>query len=217
MQLQKIFVFLLIAVAVISCNSSYQQKPKGYTAIKFPAERKYTSFNDPKYPYSFEYPTYANIVKDSTFFDASPKNDYWVNVDFGSYNCKIYLSYSSVKGDSHYKIKNSAGQYVDSVGKNSFDKLREDAFALSAKHIYKADKAPSEKFVSTKGITGIIFKVGGNAASPVQFFMTDTTTHFLRGALYYEASPNSDSTKPITEFLYKDLQHMMNTLEWRKQ
>ncbi len=208
--------FLIFSIALIACNNDYQPKPKGYANINFPKERKYQSFNDAKYPYTFEYPTYATIVRDSTFFDASPKNDYWVNVDFANYKCKIYLSYNSVTGKSFYKIKNSTGQYVDSVGQNSFDKLRDDAFKLTAKHIYKADNIPNENFKSDKGIQGIIFKVGGNAASPIQFFMTDTTTHFLRGALYYDASPNSDSTKPITDYLYKDLQHIMNTLAWRK-
>ncbi len=210
------FLLFFFIIIISSCNNDYQPKPKGYTTINFPKERKYQSFKDPKYPYSFEYPEYATIVKDSTFFDVSPKNDYWVNLDFKNFNCKLYLSYDNIKGNSFYKIKNKVGEYIDSIGKNSFDKLRNDAFTLTSKHIYKADNIPNEKFRSEKGIDGIVFKVGGNAASPIQFFMSDTTTHFLRGALYYDASPNSDSTRPITEFLYKDLQHLMNTLEWHK-
>jgi hypothetical protein len=206
------FVFLQIA-----CNSSFQPKPKGYFAIELPKERTYQKFDDAKYPYTFEFPTYAKVIKDSTFFEASPKNDFWVNVDFPQYKCKIYLSYNSVKGQSYYKVKDKiTGVYKDSLGQNSFDKLRDDAFKLTAKHIYKADNIPNEKVRTPNGIEGILFKVGGNAASPMQFFLSDTSTHFLRGALYYDAAPNADSTKPITDYLNKDIEHIINTLQWRK-
>jgi gliding motility-associated lipoprotein GldD len=125
------------------------------------------------------------------------------------------LSYSSVTGKNIYKVKDANGQYKDSLGQNSFDKLRDDAFKLTAKHIYKADNIPNDLIKTPNGIQGIMFKVGGNAASPLQFFLSDTTQHFLRGALYYEASPNADSTKPITEYLYKDIEHVINTLKWK--
>lgn len=211
------FLLLTISLSYIGCNSDFQPKPKGYFAIELPKEHKYQKFDDVKYPYTFEYPVYSTIVKDSTFFDVSPKNDFWVNIDFPQYKCKIYLSYNKVTGNSYYKVKDKiTGQYKDSIGLNSFDKLRDDAFKLTAKHIYKADNIPNELIQTPNGIQGILFKVGGNAASPIQFFLTDTTTHFLRGALYYDASPNADSTKPITDFINKDIRHVINSLQWRK-
>jgi gliding motility-associated lipoprotein GldD len=58
--------------------------------------------------------------------------------------------------------------------------------------------------------------VGGNTASRYQFAATDSTQHFLRGALYFDVTPNVDSLKPVTDFLLKDIKHMMNTLRWKK-
>jgi hypothetical protein len=207
---------ITILIILYSCNSNYQPKPAGYYHISLPKERKYISFNDASYPYTFQYASDAKIIKDSTFFEPSPKNDFWINVDYPAFNCKVYLSYNKVSGKSSYKVKDSkTGIYKDSLGVNSFDKLRNDAFNLTAKHIYKSTDIPNERIINPKGIQGIMFKVGGNAASPLQFFLSDTATHFLRGALYYDAQPNADSTKPITDFIYKDIQHLINTLEWK--
>jgi gliding motility-associated lipoprotein GldD len=67
------------------------------------------------------------------------------------------------------------------------------------------------------GVSGICFKVGGNAATARQFFLTDSVKHFLRGALYFNATPNADSLKPVQDFLQKDIDHLINTLNWRNQ
>ncbi len=209
-------VSIFLVIIALACNSDYQPKPKGYFDISLPKDRSYTAFNDVRYPYSFEYPTDAKIVKDSTFFEPSPKNEFWINIDYPKYNCKIYFSYNNVTGKSFYKKKDAAGNYIDSLGENSFDKLRNDAFNLTAKHMSKSSEIPNELIKTPKGIGGIMFKVGGNAASPIQFFLTDTTRHFLRGALYYDASPNADSTKPITDFIFKDLQHVINSFDWKR-
>jgi hypothetical protein len=39
----------------------------------------------------------------------------------------------------------------------------------------------------------------GNAASSTQFYVTDSTTHFLRGVLYFYSAPNADSLKPVND------------------
>jgi gliding motility-associated lipoprotein GldD len=212
----KVPLFISVLIAVSSCNSSYQAKPSGYFNIPLPAKRNYISFHEKDYPYSFQYPDDAIIVKDSNFFETTPNNNYWINVEYPAFNCKIYLSYNRVTGESNYKVKDAVtGKYRDSMGANSFDKLRTDAFNLTAKHIYKSTDIPNERIRNPKGIEGLLFKVGGNAASPIQFFLSDTSKHFLRGALYYDAQPNADSTRPITEFIMKDLQQLFNTLEWK--
>lgn len=59
------------------------------------------------------------------------------------------------------------------------------------------------------------FDLGGNTATANQFFVTDTTKHFLRGALYFDATPNADSLSIVNDFLKKDLEHLINSLKWR--
>ena len=136
------------------------------------------------------------MVKDSTFFDSTTENPYWINIDFPKFNARIYVSYKA-------------------IGKNSFDKLRDDAFKMTFKHTSKASSIDQTPIQTTNGIGGMYFSVGGNAATAHQFFVTDTTRNFLRGALYFDTAPNEDSLKPVNDFLQEDMVHLINTFRWR--
>jgi len=130
-----IFCFLLFTCYLLlaSCNSTYTSKKTGYYKIDFP-ERKYVSFNEGGFPYSFEYPVYAQIVKDTTYFDQDLQNPYWVNIDFPEFNGRIFLSYKAIGGKSTYKVKQADGSYKDSLGTNVFDNMVNDAFKLTSKN-----------------------------------------------------------------------------------
>lgn len=211
---KKLFYFTSITIFLAACNSAYTSKKTGYFNIDFP-EKKYQLFDEPGFPYSFEYPTYAQIVKDSTYFDANPENNFWRNIDFTNFNAKIFLSYKAVGGKALYKIKMPDGKYKDSIGINAYDKMINDAFNLTSKNEDVATSKKDSLFKTANNISGLLFKLGGNAATQRQFFMTDTTTNFLRGALYFYASPNADSVKPMVDFLQKDIDHLIETFKWK--
>lgn len=209
-------VLLLIGVTGVlftACNSPYTSKKRGYYQISFP-ERKYLSFQEEGYPYSFEYPVYAKVVKDSTYFDSNPENPYWINIDFPQFGGRIFLSYKIIGGKVVYKIKQQNGTYKDSIGINVFDRLVNDAFMLTNKNESIATSIRDSLMHTSNGITGVYFRVGGNAATARQFFLSDTVRHFFRGALYFDVTPNSDSLKPVLDFLQADIDHLINTFKW---
>jgi gliding motility-associated lipoprotein GldD len=185
----------LLFVLLLSCNSDPVPKPRGYFKIELP-EKKYVLFDKPGYPYTFEYPVYGNVIKDSTFFDNKPENDFWVNIDFPGFEGRLHMSYKE-------------------IGKNEFSKLVEDAFKMTGKHTLKATSIDEIPVKGGPGVTGFVFDVGGNAATGKQFFVTDSLKHFLRGALYFNSTPNFDSIQPVEQFLYKDMQHLIQTLKWK--
>jgi len=189
-------IILFFNILIISCNSNYTPKPRGYFKINFP-QHQYQQFNQPGFPYSFEYPVYANIIHDTTFFEDKPENPYWINIDFPSFNARIYISYKE-------------------IGKNSFDKLKDDAYKMSYKHTYKATSIEDSLMKTPLGVAGVFFTVGGNAATAKQFFVSDTTKNFLRGALYFDTAPNEDSLGIVNQFLKDDMLHLINTLQWKK-
>jgi gliding motility-associated lipoprotein GldD len=86
---------------------------------------------------------------------------------------------------------------------------------MTYKHTYKATSIDDSLIQTQKGIAGIFFNVGGNAATANQFFVSDTVRHFLRGALYFDATPNEDSLGIVNKFLQQDMKHLINTLEWK--
>jgi gliding motility-associated lipoprotein GldD len=206
------FLSFLLIISIFSCNSSYTSRPRGYFKIDFP-KREYVKFEKADFPFSFEYPAYANIVRDSTML-ACPDDKYWFNLEFPSLNGKIYISYKSIGGQSCFKIKKD-GKYLDSTGTNVYDKLVADAYKITFKNNVKAYAIEDSVIHSPNGISGIYFHVSGNVATESQFFLTDTTHHFLRGALYFDATPNEDSIRPVNEFIRTDLMHLINTFKWK--
>ena len=210
----KLLLYFLPIIIFAACNSNYTSKKTGYFRIDLP-EKKYVLFDEPGMPYSFEYPVYANIVKDSTYFDANPENDYWRNIDFKQLNAKIFLSYKVVGGKALYKIKMPNGTYKDSTGVNMYDKMINDAFNLTNKNDDVATSKKDSLFKTANNVGGLLFKLGGNAATQRQFFMTDTTKNFIRGALYFYASPNADSVKPVVDFIQQDIDHLITTFRWK--
>jgi len=186
---------LISIICAVACNSTYTPKRRGYFRIDFP-KHAYQVFDQPGYPYTFEYPTYANIVKDTTFFEAQPENPYWINIDFPRFNGRIYISYKE-------------------IGKNDLTKLINDAYNMTYKHSTKATEIVDSPMHTPTGISGVFFSVGGNAATAKQFFVTDSVKHFLRGALYFDASPNEDSLGVVNDFLQVDMKHLINTFRWK--
>lgn len=181
---------LVVAGLIISCGQTFTPKPRGYYRIDFPS-KEYQLF-DSTCPYTFEFPKYGKVERDKDK-NAEPC---WVNIDFPDFKCKIHLSYKSVSKD--------ASQFI------------EDSHTLAYKHAIKAD-AIDEFLVEdpSRKVYGIIYDIRGNAASSIQFHLTDSIKHFLRGSLYFEAPPNKDSLAPAIEFFRKDVERLINTLTWK--
>ncbi|MCG9900611.1 MAG: hypothetical protein MUF12_03390 [Sediminibacterium sp.] len=178
------------------CEEAFVPKPRGYFKINFP-QKEYVSFDRPDYPYSFEYPTYATVVKDSTFFGDPTENPWWINIDFPQFNGRIYVSYKTL------------------TSQQQFTKVLQDAFKLTSKHTTKAYSIDDSLFRNNQGVSGLFFKVGGEVATANQFFLTDSTKHFLRGALYFDATPNEDSLSVVNRFLMEDMRHLIQTFRWK--
>lgn len=199
--IRKMIGFRLILIAILailySCNSDYSAgKKKGYFKIDFP-EKKYQLFNENGYPYTFEYPVYANIIRDTTFFE-DKAGDWWINIDIPRFNGRIHISYKPINKE------------------NNFDSLVRDGFKLAYKQHVDVSTGINDSVMQTpNGIEGIYFTLGGNTATANQFFLTDSVKHFLRGALYFNAAPNADSLGIVNDFLKLDLQHLINTLHWK--
>ncbi|MFP4555878.1 MAG: gliding motility lipoprotein GldD [Bacteroidales bacterium] len=179
-------------LALWGCNGGSTPKPRGYFRIDFP-EKDYQVFDSAHYPFSFHYPTYAEVVEDNS----RNAERYWMNVEFPGYKAKIHISYKDVRG--------------------RLDSLIEDSRTLAFKQAYRAD-AINEKFYTNHetNVYGLLYNLKGNTASAWQFYVTDSVRHFLRGALYFSVTPNKDSLAPANDFFGKDLVKLMETVEWNE-
>lgn len=190
MKINLIFIFLLLLSICFSCNRTYTPKPSGYLRINFP-EKEYQRF-DNSYPYSFDLPVYAEATEDIDY-NTEP---YWININFPQFNGKIHISYKPV---------------IDNIYRYA-----EDSRTFVYKHAIKAD-AIEEQFYENKEkeVYSILYDIKGNAASSIQFVVTDSTEHFLRGALYFNTRPNKDSLAPVITFIREDIVRMIESFEWK--
>jgi len=193
-----IAVALVQMIFLSACHSFYTPKPKGYYRISFP-ERGYQKFENTTCPFTFDFPTYGVINRDTIFLDTVPDNPCWLNITFPSLNGNLYLSYKEIGG------------------RNSLEKLIEDSHQLTYKHTVRADFIAENSVQTPNHVSGILYDVGGNAASALQFFVTDSSQHFLRGSLYFYNTPNADSMAPVLKFLRPDVVHLLSTLKWKNE
>ena len=188
-QLMRITLLLLL-LSFICCKQHYTPKPAGYPRIDFP-EKTYQLY-DSTCPFTFEYPVYGKITSDTSRIT----EPCWINIEFPSFSGKIHLSYKTVN--------NNVNTYI------------EDSRTLAYKHTVKAD-AISETLYSDEEqkVYGLLYEIKGDAASNVQFYLTDSNRHFLRGSLYFNIQPNADSLAPVIDFFKDDIIHLVETLKWK--
>ena len=174
----------------MACDRSFTPKPTGYMRVDYP-EKTYRLYDDQEF-YQFEIPTYAVVEIDR----GRNSEAGWVNLQIPSLNGTIHLSYKPVK--------DNLGSYII------------DSRDLVYKHTVKAQGIVETPFIHREEKRfGMVYDLKGDVASAVQFFVTDSTTHFLRGSLYLNCSPNRDSLNPVIEFLREDIMHMIETTEWK--
>lgn len=199
MRILKNSIFLSVLFYIIcstGCRKGSVPKPVGYFRIDLPA-RNYVVFDNnnekrPGLPFSFEYPAYGKL----SYEEENKKEPGWLNIEFPFYRAKIYLTYKKIN--------------------NNFDVLMEQTYKMNVKnHISKAE-AIKEQVISNreKKVFGILYDLKGNTASAVQFFVTDSVKHYLRGSLYFAAEPDADSLKPVIDFFRGDIVHLIETLKW---
>lgn len=191
--IRQIFIYLFITAFLFSCGQTYIPKPKGYNRLDLP-EREYISLPD-SLPYTFDISTAANLLRDSSYI----AERYWIDLYYPQITANIQITYKNLRND-----------------RQLMEELVNDSYRLTSKHQIKA-YAIEETIVKTpSGKTAVIAELEGEVPSQFQFFITDSTENFLRGALYFRTSTKNDSLAPAIEYMKVDAMRMINTLEWKE-
>jgi len=186
----KLFVFFAVT-SLFSCQQNFIPKPGSYFRIDFP-EKEYKLYEGDR-PIIFEYPVYGVFERD----DGRLSEDGWYNIRFPKYKATIHLTYKTID--------------------NNFDDFFEDQWRIVYNRIsMRADAIFEREYLNEEiNVYGMMFDIHGDAASSVQFFVTDSIRHFLRGALYFTVSPNADSLAPAVAFFREDIIRIMESVEWK--
>ncbi len=194
--MKQIVIFFILIFVFASCKEKYTPKPRGFYRIEFPKKEYHSIKNN--FPYTFEIANYAQLTPDKT----NPDQPFWVNVVVPANRAEIHISYYNLD-----KNKTS--------GRAQLAEFMEETRRLAYKHSIKADAIEEQIFINQpENVYGTIYRIRGNAASPLQFFLTDSTRHFLRGAFYISEVPNIDSLQPVIDFFEPDIIRMIETTTW---
>ncbi len=173
----------------VSCREPLTPKPRGYFRIEFP-EKSYEKFTS-ECRYSFEVPEYGTITKSAI----RTAEKCWYDIRFDEYNATIYITYKPLQGNLPVHV--------------------EDVRKIVYKHIIKADDIIEERiYIPEKHVYGMLYSIEGNAASSMNFYVTDSSTGFVSGSLYFDVTPNRDSLAPAIGYFQQDVMHLINTFEW---
>jgi gliding motility-associated lipoprotein GldD len=189
---QKLFIFSMGCVLFFACTDevSYTPKPRGFHYIALPTP-KYTQLPD-SLPYLFQYSAHAKLLNDTSYL----ADRYWLEVYYPHFEANIDVSYKPIRNRQDFK------EYV------------EDCFKLAQKHNIKAQAINEIVNKTPKGYTSVVYELEGDVPSYLQFYVTDSVKHFLRTSLYFPTSTKGDSLAPIIEFIKKDMEKMMNSVDW---
>ena len=192
-------LFLLgFLLTLISCGTASEEenaampRPKGFPLMEIPLHTYQTL--EKGHPFSFELSRFA-VVKKDTFARAEP---HWIYIYYPRWDAFIQLTYQPVQGD-----------------RKRLDKMIRDSYVLASKHQMKANRIEDALLTRRDGSKATIIELEGEVATPFQFFATDSTTHFLRGAVYLNTAMKNDSLAPMIRYLKQDAIHLIQTLQWK--
>jgi gliding motility-associated lipoprotein GldD len=192
------FVFgLILLFAMSSCGPDedeliYSPKPRAYFRIDFP-KKNYVVY-DSTCPFTFETPVYSRVEKD----EDTNSEPCWLNIKYPQFNAQVHMSYKAIE--------------------NNLPKFIEDSREMAIRHQVKATGLDQQPVLRDSAkVFGLMYDIAGNTASSVQFYLTDSTQHFIRGALYFNVAPNIDSQKIVIDYLREDILHLIKTFKWKSR
>lgn len=190
--MKKIGGYILTFLFLLGCTE-YVPKPRGYYRIDL-EEKNYELYQSDELPCQFEYAKNVSQVR----LKGSKQDSIWIDVVYPQLNARIYCTYKKMN--------------------DNFHQLSEEARMLVYKpHTVKADAISETLYQAPdRNVFGILYELKGNTASNVQFVVSDSVTHFLRGALYFNSSPNKDSIAPVVNYINEDIIRLVETLKWEK-
>lgn len=196
------FLFLAVCCSFLftSCGDDVLPipKPRSYPRVMYP-ERAYERVTTDYCRFSFEAPVSAGIVREELFFEEAPPDSCWFDLRLDKeLNGSIHFSYYPIDSES------------------TWEALRDEAFDLVGVH---NDRASDIREIAIHrdeaGVHGVAFDIAGPAASPFQFFLTDSTQNFLRGALYFDTEVRPDSIAPVVEYVKEDIFRLVESFSWK--
>ena len=180
----KVNIFLFLSLFIFSCGEVYTPKPRAFYKIDLP--QKYYKSIKVDCPFNFEIPDYSELSKEN--------HDCFYNLNFTTQKAILHLTYLPLN--------------------DNLQEHTEESRKLAYKHDVMADAIAERIYINDSlNVYGILYDYDGMTATAAQFYLTDSTSHFFRGALYFNTEI-SDSLLPVNNFLKEDVKYIIESFRW---
>ena len=178
--------FVCLILILASCAKDPLPKPSGELRLEYPAHN-YKNFNQAG-PFTFDFSIFSQIH--------NAKKECWFYIDYPKMKAKVFITYFPVNNDLNLHVK--------------------EAEKLVYEHTIKASSIDTKSFsYLEKKVYGNFYELKGQSASNIQFYVTDSTKHFLTANLYFNSRPKPDSLAPAVDYIKKDMLHIIDTFKWK--
>lgn len=180
-------IFIFVSLFLVSCGKDHMPKPSGELRLEYP-EPRYQKFEN-NCAYTFEYSDFARI--------SDAKKPCWYYINYPKMKAKLFVTY--------YPIQNDFAAHIKETEKMVYE------------HTIKASSIDTKSFeYPDKKVYGNFYELKGQSASNLQFYITDSTKHFVTAYLYFNTRPKPDSLAPAVNYIKNDMKHLLDTFEWKK-
>ena len=191
--MKRFFPLAFLVLLCLACESNWLPKPPGYNRIELP-RHEYQRLEQ-GYPYQLDFSVHSRVEADSFNLEETE----WINLNYKEFGAKVHLTYKKIDQSTDFKT------------------LSNDAFNLTAKHQIKAYGIEEAILLTPNGYVAVVAELSGEVPTQFQFFVTDSTSNFLRGAVYFNSALKNDSLAPIIEYIKLDMAHLINSVNFGKK
>lgn len=191
--MKRFLTLVFLSFTCAACESNWLPKPPGYNRIELP-RHEYQRLEQ-GYPYQLDFSVHSGVEADSFNLEETE----WINLNYKKFGAKVHLTYKKIDQSTDFKT------------------LSDDAFNLTAKHQIKAYGIEEAILLTPNGYSAVVAELTGEVPTQFQFFITDSTSNFLRGAVYFNSALKNDSLAPIIEYIKIDMAHLINSVNFEKK
>lgn len=188
----KISSLCLVLLVLASCGKDATPKPRGYFRI---------DLGEPIYKTETSPCGIDLELNKLAFLEKTPENASdrcWFNIVYPKHHARLHFTYAPVR--------------------ENLAQLSDEAYRLAFEHEVKATGIKRSSIADfDNNLHGLIYDLKGHVASPLQFYVTDSTHHFLRASLYFDHRPNPDSLAPVQQWIRDDVLYLLETLRWNNE
>jgi gliding motility-associated lipoprotein GldD len=187
--IKRMIGIVTVVAFIVACGEKASTpRPRAYPLVEYP-ERAYTTYDTTACPITFRYPSYGEIKY--------KKENCWFDIYMPVFNARLHCSYVPLQNKAEHA------------------ELVRDAFVIAGKINEKANYMEESRIRNPQGVNGLLLNWTGPAASPVHFFLSDSTNHFFKAALYFDSRVQPDSLAPMVTFIKQDIDSLIASFNWK--